>query len=92
MAANWAFSKVVQMVADSALMRLQWVGGIGTQPKTVTIPALKDGEYEMRQFDVQTGVEKDSVIEVSNGQIADYHPASTDEGVALFWRNARKVE
>ncbi len=75
-----------------SLMRLQWVGGIGTQPKTVTIPALKDGEYEMRQFDVQTGVEKDSVIEVSNGQIADYHPASTDEGVALFWRNARKVE
>jgi len=69
-----------------SLMRLQWLGGLGGQVKTLLIPGLDDGLYEMRQFDVLTGTEKDSSVLSMNGQISRYEPCSTDEGVALIQR------
>jgi len=69
-----------------SLMRLQWLGGLGGQAKTLLIPGLDDGLYEMRQFDVLTGTEKDSSVLSMNGQISRYEPCSTDEGVALIQR------
>ncbi|MDR3690973.1 MAG: hypothetical protein P4L46_16460 [Fimbriimonas sp.] len=72
--------------SNYSLMRLQWLGGIGTQPKTLMIPGIGNGDYEMRQFNLKTGIEKDSSVVVVNGHISSYVPHSTDEGVALFRR------
>ena len=67
-----------------SLMRLKWLGGLGNKVKTILIPRLKDGSYEVRQFDLSTGIEKDSVVAVMNGRISNYEPCSVDEGVVLF--------
>ena len=75
-----------------SLIRLQWLGGIGDQTKSLSIRSLSDGQYEMRQFDIQTGSEKDSKVSVVNGQVENYLPFSRDEGIALFLRQkAMKV-
>lgn len=72
-----------------SLMRLQWLGGIGDLAKSLTIPGLDDGEYEMRQFDLQTGAERTSKVLVKAATVDRYAPFTTDAGVALFhWSRA----
>ncbi len=67
-----------------SLMRLQWLGGIGDQAKSLSIPGLDDGDYEMRQFDLRTGEERVSKVSVARAKVMKYVPLATDEGVALF--------
>ena len=67
-----------------ALARLTWTGDFGSDPKTMTMPGLADGAYEMRQFDLDSGEEKVSAVRLSGGTIEGYLPYAKDEGVALF--------
>jgi hypothetical protein len=69
---------------DYALARLQWVDAFGTDPKTVSISRLRDGEYEMRQFDLETGSVKTSAVKIEGAAIRGYVPYALDEGLALF--------
>ena len=71
-------------------MRLEWLGGIDDQVKSLSIHSLADGRYEMRQFDIQTGIERDSNITVVDSQIRNYVPFSKDEGIALFRQEPAK--
>ena len=73
-----------------SLMRLEWLGGIDDQVKSLSIHSLADGRYEMRQFDIQTGIERDSNITVVDSQIRNYVPFSKDEGIALFRQEPAK--
>ena len=67
-----------------ALARLQWAKPYGSEPKTITMPGLRDGTYELRQFDVGAGTEKDSRVALRGGVLAGYVPLALDEGIALF--------
>ena len=67
-----------------ALARLSWIGGLGTAAKTLSMPGLLDGKYEMRQFDLDAGTERVSPVTVAGGALRDYRPYAKDEGVALF--------
>jgi len=66
------------------LMRIQWLGGFGPGEKSISFSSVIDGNYRMRQFDINTGIEKDSEVALRSGRISGYVPYSTDEGVALF--------
>jgi hypothetical protein len=65
-------------------MRLQWLGGLGDQTKSLIVPGLGDGDYAMRQFDIRTGVEKDAEVKIIDGRLSGYKPNATDEGVVLI--------
>ncbi len=67
-----------------ALMRIQWLAGIGSSTKSISLPNQPDGTYQMRQFNIETGAEKDSKVQIQSGRITPYHPFAPDEGVALF--------
>jgi hypothetical protein len=69
-----------------SLMRLQWQKEFGPAVKTLSLPGLSDGNYEMRQFDAETGAEKVSRVKVVRSRIEGYVPFALDEGVALFRR------
>lgn len=67
------------------LIRLQWQN-FGSMAKSLSLPGLSDGTYEMRQFDLEAGTEKVSRVKVAGGRIEGYVPFGLDEGVALFRR------
>ncbi|CAN5369435.1 hypothetical protein BH11ARM1_BH11ARM1_15980 [soil metagenome] len=67
-----------------ALARIQWSKSFGPNAKTVTMPGLRDGTYEMRQFDLEGGNEKVSRVTFTGGVLKAYVPFAFDEGVALF--------
>ena len=67
-----------------ALARLQWAKPFGAGPMGVSIPGLRDGAYELRQFDADKGTEKTSRVRVRGGKIEGYAPVAMDEGLALL--------
>ena len=67
-----------------ALVRLTWPSGFGPDAKTVTMQGLRDGGYEMRQFNLDSGEEKISTVRIERGTITGYVPFGKDEAVALF--------
>jgi hypothetical protein len=71
--------------AHYALARLQW-SEIGDAAKSISMPGLASGRYELRQFDLETGQEKDSSVTIEGGKLAAYEPFALDEAVALFRR------
>jgi hypothetical protein len=70
-----------------ALARLTWNSGFGPDPKTVSIPGLTDGTYEMRQFDLDTGSGKTTRIRVSRGALRAYAPVGRDEVFKLTFQD-----
>ena len=67
-----------------ALTRLTWPMGFGPDAKRVQMPGLRDGTYEMRQFDLDSGQEKVSTVRIESGTITGYVPFGKDEAIALF--------
>ena len=67
-----------------ALARFQWAKAFGPGPKSVSMPGLLDGTYELRQFDLDGGTEKDSRVAIRGGSLQGYAPFALDEGLALF--------
>jgi hypothetical protein len=68
------------------LARLSWVGGFGTEPRSITLPGLADGRYELRQWDLDSGLEKVTPGQVTGGLLPNYQPIGRDEAFALFPR------
>ncbi|MGV3616507.1 MAG: hypothetical protein ACO1SV_14355 [Fimbriimonas sp.] len=69
-----------------ALARLQWFADGGPTPKAIEMPGLRDGTYEMRQFDLDTGKERVTRVAVKGGRLAGYTPSAKDEGLVLLRR------
>jgi len=68
-----------------ALARLKW-SSHGSTTKTLSLPGLPDGNYELRQFDLDSGVEKVSRVTFRKGTLTPYVPNALDEGVVLLRR------
>ena len=68
------------------LARLQWQKEFGPQPKSLSLPGLQNGAYEMRQFDLEAGTEKVSRVKIEQGRLVGYVPFALDEGLAFFKR------
>jgi hypothetical protein len=66
-----------------ALARLKW-SSHGAGPKTLSLPKLPNGMYEVRQFDLDTAKEKVSQVKFVNGVLAPYVPMALDEGVVIL--------
>jgi hypothetical protein len=65
------------------LARLRWLSP-ATASTTIQVPRLRDGQYELRQFNLDTGEEKVSRARVKSREIKGYKPGGKDEGIALI--------
>ena len=65
------------------LARLQWLSP-ATPATTVQVAGLRDGSYELRQFNLSSGDEKVGQVRIKGGVIVNYRPIAIDEAFALI--------